>query len=283
MKSETKKRNRTVRKAPEAGDTADRGTAPRGGRVVGLGGKRRNGSVARLSKEVRDKLNVMLDDGVPYAEIVKSLGEDGKGLSAWNLTRWKDGGHQDWLAERAFVEQLRMRQETPRELVKDFDATEVNHAALQLGTLHIFEAMRELREGSLKEKLGGDCEAFARLVNALARVSRETIQLQKYREACACAKARTTLPQLDIDRKLDERENRVIVRKVDEVFGLEPISDPPGDELSESGPLIEELPEAGGSGDERAEPSACPGGSTPAAVDSAVFPSEEEGSDLAVA
>jgi hypothetical protein len=105
-------------------------------------------------------------------------------------------------------------------LVKDFDATEVNHAALQLGTLHIFEALRELGPGPLNKKLGGDCAAFARLVNALARASRETMQLQKYREACA--KARAALRELDPKRKLDESETRAIVRKVDEILGLGP-------------------------------------------------------------
>ena len=188
--------------------------------TVGARGNRRNGNVARLNKEVRDRINVMIEDGVSYPEIIERLGEDGKGISVSNLSRWKDGGYADWLAEQAFVERLRARQETSRELVKDFDATEVNHAALQLETLHIFEALRELGPGSLNEKLGGDCAAFARLVNALARASRETMQLQKYREACA--RARAALRELDPNRKLDESETRAIVRKVDEILGLAP-------------------------------------------------------------
>jgi hypothetical protein len=185
----------------------------------GLGSYKRNGNVARLTKEVRDRINVMIEDGFAYHEIIEKLGEEGEGLDISNLSRWKDGGYADWLAERAFVERLRARQETSRELVKDFDATEVNHAALQLGTLHIFEALRELGPGSLNEKLGGDCAAFARLVNALARASRETMQLQRYREACA--QARAALRELDPKRKLDESETRAIVRKVDEILGLD--------------------------------------------------------------
>lgn len=193
------------------------------GRIEGLGvsgeGKsRRNGNVARLAKGVRDKINEMIEDGVTYREIITRLGEEGDGLIESNLTRWKEGGYQDWLAERAFMERIRARQETPRELVRDFDATEVNHAALQLGTLHIFEALREIGPGSLNEKLGGDCGAFARLINALARASRETMQLQRYREACA--KARAALRELDPNRKLDESETRAIVRQVDELLGL---------------------------------------------------------------
>ncbi len=51
--------------------------------------RRRNGNVARLPKAVRDRINRMIEDGVPYAEIIESLGEEGKGLDKWNLTRWK--------------------------------------------------------------------------------------------------------------------------------------------------------------------------------------------------
>jgi hypothetical protein len=218
MKTETEERNEAVNGCEQAGREA----GPDAAETVstsGASGNRRNGNVARLNKEVRDRINVMIEDGVSYPEIIERLGEDGKGISVSNLSRWKEGGYADWLTERAFVERLRARQEASRELVKDFDATEVNHAALQLGTLHIFEALRELGPGSLNEKLGGDCAAFARLVNALARASRETMQLQKYREACA--KARVALRELDPKRKLDESETRAIVRKVDEILGLD--------------------------------------------------------------
>jgi hypothetical protein len=183
------------------------------------GAFRRNGNVARLPKAVRDRVNLMILDGVPYGEIIEQLGEDGVGLDISNLSRWKDGGHQDWLVEQTFLELTRARRETPGELVRDFDATEVNHAALQLGTLHIFDALRVLEPGSLNKRLGGDCAAFARLINALARASRETMQLQKYRETCA--RARAALEELkDPNRKLNESETRAIVRRVDEILGL---------------------------------------------------------------
>jgi hypothetical protein len=180
---------------------------------------RRNGNVARLPKAVRDRINMMIEDGVPYVEIIERLGEDGNGLDKSNLSRWKNGGHQDWLVEQAFIRRTRARQETPQELVRDFDATEVNAAALQLGALHIFEALRDVGPGSLNQKLGGDCAAFARLLNALARASRETMVLQRYREACAQAKA--ALKGLkDPKRKLTDAERRAIVLEVDEILGL---------------------------------------------------------------
>lgn len=180
---------------------------------------RRNGNVARLAKEVRDRINVMIRDGVPYREIIEGLGKDGQELCISSLSRWKDGGYQDWLVEQAFIERIRARQETPGELVRGRDTTEVNQAALQLGTLHIFEALRDLGPGSLNDKLGGDCAAFARLLSALARASRESMELHKYREACA--RARTALqPMKDPKRKLTDSERRAIVLEVDNILGV---------------------------------------------------------------
>lgn len=181
---------------------------------------RSNGNVARLPKSIREKINQMIQDGVSYPDIIETLGEHAEDISAVNLSRWKNGGYQDWLTEQQFIERLRARQETPSELVRDFDATEVNHAALQLGTLQIFEALRDLGPGSLDEKLGGDAASFARLLNALARASRETMQLQKYRQACAEARAALE-PMKDPKRKLSDDERHAIVQHVDEILGLD--------------------------------------------------------------
>jgi len=208
----------------EGGSTNDEKAGAEGKGEEELGSNRRNGNVARLPKEVRDRINVMIRDGVTYRQIIERLGEDGKGLDRSNMSRWKDGGYEDWLLEQAFIARTRARQETPGELVKDFDATEVNHAALQLGTLHIFDALRDMGPGSLNKKLGGDCAAFARLINALARSSRETMLLQKYREACA--RARAALTQLkDPNRKFNESETRAIVREVDNILGLQSVDE----------------------------------------------------------
>jgi len=231
----------------------------------------------------------MIQDGVTYPAIIQRLGEEGKGLNVMNLSRWKDTGYQDWLLEQAFIARTRARQETPGELVRDFDATEVNHAALQLATLHIFETLRALapapgshsdslssdavgqadeagasknqkskidnasdgepaqienqkskinnhRRSLLDLKLGGDSAAFVRLINALARASRETMLLQKYRTACA--QARAALSELkDPKRKLTESERRAIVLQVDDILGLgSPEDEAPADHLPESQP-----------------------------------------------
>jgi hypothetical protein len=195
-------------------------------------GVSKTGKVARLPKTLRDQINQMLRDGLSYPAIIKKLQPPNTPshqhstsqflpypILEKNLSHWQQGGHQDWLKEQAWIEKTRARQETALDLMGDFDATQVNHAALQLGTLHIFEALRDLGPGSLDKRLGGDSGAFARLLNALSRSSRETLQLQKYRDACV--RARAELQNLrDPKRPLTEEENRAIVLKVDDILGL---------------------------------------------------------------
>ncbi|HWX21140.1 MAG TPA: hypothetical protein VN578_14670 [Candidatus Binatia bacterium] len=201
---------------------------------------RGNGKVSRLPKSIRDQINQWMLDGVSYPDIIERLGEHGKDLKPDNLSQWKKRGHQDWLLEQAWLAQTRARQEPGVALSADFDATQLNHAALQLGTLHMFEALRDLnsphpayrsdsnvegggngqdqgepepvpvpspwgegqgegngsaltptasapqvpppnqkskiknQKSALDLRLGGDSSAFVRLMNALARASRET-------------------------------------------------------------------------------------------------------------
>jgi hypothetical protein len=187
---------------------------------------RGNGFVARLPKALRDQLNQMMLDAVPYAVIIERLGDPASHLKPHHLTEWKKRGHQDWLLHQDWLADRRIRQESAAEMLDDCDSNKVNQGALQLGTLYIYDALRDLRAGGLESKLGGDSAAFARLLNALSRASRETLQLQKYRDVCD--RARAALNELkDPKRKLNESETRAIVLKVDDILGLG--SDYPGD------------------------------------------------------
>src|SRR5580765_2494123 len=92
----------------------------------------RNGKIARLPREIRDELNRRLQDGEPGIRLVewlnglpdtqRVLASDfgAREINEQNLSEWKQGGHQDWLA----------RQETlacARELAGD--ASELSEAA----------------------------------------------------------------------------------------------------------------------------------------------------------
>jgi len=208
---------------------------------------------------MRDQLNQMMLDGVSYPEIIKRLGDPASHLKPDHLSEWKKRGHKDWLVQQDWLAERRARRESAADLIQDCDATQVNQGALHLGTLYIFDALRDLRAGSLDDKLGGDSAAFARLLNALSRASRETLQLQKYREACA--KARAALqPLRDPKRKLTENENRSLVLMVANILGL-PSQDDPSPNPS-SDPSSEALAKEEASSKDQAPPPESPPAAT---------------------
>src|SRR5690349_23527611 len=64
--------------------------------------RRRNGKIVRLPVATRERINVMLDDGVRYRDIIKALAQPGGPalpypISEMNLSNWRRGGHQEWL------------------------------------------------------------------------------------------------------------------------------------------------------------------------------------------
>src|ERR1041384_1812370 len=69
----------------------------------------RNGKVARLPEATRERINVMLDDGVRYRDIIKALAQPGGPalpypISEMNLSNWRRGGHQEWLRRQQQLE-----------------------------------------------------------------------------------------------------------------------------------------------------------------------------------
>src|SRR5439155_20655248 len=67
--------------------------------------RRSRSKIAQLPKVLRDRVNTMLDDGLPYKLIIEKLEHSTAPplpypISEMTLSRWKDGGHQRHLAEQ---------------------------------------------------------------------------------------------------------------------------------------------------------------------------------------
>jgi hypothetical protein len=64
--------------------------------------RRRVGKIAALPHHLREQINLMLLDNLPYATIIQRLGDAGQHLNKDNLSRWRKAEHQDWLAEQTW-------------------------------------------------------------------------------------------------------------------------------------------------------------------------------------
>jgi hypothetical protein len=133
--------------------------------------ERRTGKVARLSKEARDRVNVMILDGVPYREIIERLGPEGAGLNEQNLTNWKQGGYQDWLADQERNQALVLRRDSALSLLEKKAGATVQDAGRTIAAAQLYELLLCFDPGELAQAVRRKPELYFRLVAALARLS----------------------------------------------------------------------------------------------------------------
>src|SRR5882672_8393379 len=69
---------------------------------------RRNGKVARLPSALREQINHMLDDGVPYKAIIED-----------NISNWRLGGHQDYLNTLQINDRARTQTEAAADVLRE--------------------------------------------------------------------------------------------------------------------------------------------------------------------
>jgi hypothetical protein len=179
---------------------------------------RGRGKVARLPKAIRDQLNNMILDGVPYPEIIERLGEQAKHLKPDHIHQWKKHGYQNWLVEREWLELISSKAEFSADILAAPDSSGLHEAGLRIAASQMFDQlMRFTAVSPESSEAAGQPEIFARLVNALSRLTREALNFQKYRDASAKAAA-IQLKQADPDRDLADSEFDLLVNRMDKVF-----------------------------------------------------------------
>lgn len=181
--------------------------------------RRAQSKIGRLTKATRDKLNSLIRDGVPFADIPPILGDPAKGITARDLSRWHRGPHyQRWVLEQDWLQNLRADQESAFDLLNGFDSPKFSQAALQLAVTRLFLALRHIDSGDLNQHLGGNAQVFARLVHALARACREATLVQKFAETSAAQVTAAQLQPKDPGRELSDNEFDLLVDQMDQVF-----------------------------------------------------------------
>jgi len=190
---------------------------------------RRTGKIARLSKEWRDVVNLMLQDGATYQQIIDKLGDHGKDLTDQNLTNWKEGGYQDWCNEQDRINTIRARASASLDMIRalkkegDVHITEANELML---ASQINEVLSEFDPTLLKALMAEKPEKFLQLAFAVTaqsgeRTKREKLELelQKYKDKVAAA-SKELQKLRDPKSDVNPEERSAILDKVDEILGL---------------------------------------------------------------
>src|SRR6266850_2138848 len=227
-----------------------RKTTPPSGRTPSSNGHRkplpddqrhRRGSVARLPKQLRDQINNLLRDGLPYRVILEKLRATCPNplldaVKELHISRWRSrGGYREWLDQQEWRETMRAKQEDTLELLNGAETSKLHEVSLQLGAMCTIELLKRFEASAFSANLQDLPPGCLRLLAVLPRISREALRYQKYRDACAQARVELA-PLRDPKRKLTDDERRAIVRNVDEILGLAS----PAPDSSDDGPTSNE-------------------------------------------
>src|SRR5512138_3401294 len=85
---------------------------------------------------------------------------------------------------------MRIRREFALDVVKANEGSQIHKAALQVAATQIYELLSDFEVETLKDKLSGDPENYARIVNAIAKLSDSGLKYEKYKAEVAAVKAR---------------------------------------------------------------------------------------------
>jgi hypothetical protein len=150
----------------------------------------RTGKIARLPKEWRDVINLMLRDGAPYDLIREKLAKVLSPLNDQNIQAWREGGYLDWTQEQSRLDDMRAKREFALQVVKENEGSQIHEAGLQIAATQIYELLSDFDVETLKEKLAGSPEDFARVVNAMAKLSDSGLKYNRYHAEVQAAKSR---------------------------------------------------------------------------------------------
>lgn len=157
----------------------------------------RTGKIARLPKTLRDAVNLALLDGASASRVIQII-TDAKAHGATNgdgteieipndqnITNWRDGGYADWLKENQRLDDMRAKREFALRIVSENEGGKIHEAGLNLAASQIFELLQDFDVSAMKDKLAENPEEFSKIVSALARISKEALGFEKYRELVA--------------------------------------------------------------------------------------------------
>jgi hypothetical protein len=145
---------------------------------------RRNGKVARLPLAVREQINRMLDDGVPYKTIIEKLGPIGRGLTVHNISNWRLGGYHDHLNAQAITDRARMQTEAAIDIVREtghVDVQQLQQVCRETALLKYLDTILHHGERIARHSLEKNPAKLITLINALCNMSNTSIALEKRR------------------------------------------------------------------------------------------------------
>jgi uncharacterized protein DUF3486 len=140
--------------------------------------RRRNGKIARLPEQLRDAVNAILRDATPYDVIIAKLREHGIKVGRSNITRWKNGGYQDYRQERLWLKEMQANLDFILDHLRNSEPDQIPEAAVQLSSIRLFQFLRDFSQAAGNGGPNANSTDFIRAANAACRLSQTTLALK---------------------------------------------------------------------------------------------------------
>jgi len=216
----------------------------------------RTGKVARLPVDVRETVNRMLESGVRFNDIIKHLDQLGyPGIHDYNISRWKTGGYQDWLAFKERLACAKVRADSARDLIRDLNnSDDLCQGNEILMATQLYEALLAPPPPPGTPEFDKHAKTLLTLSRALVtqmseRTRRDRIAFEKQRhhDKMQLSEKETIQKesrQRDLKEPLSHEETVSIVHKVDQLFGIkiEPETEPETGNGKPESPLGPDIP-----------------------------------------
>ena len=161
----------------------------------------RRGTVARLPKILRDRINQMLDDGLTYAQVIHELGNDVTGLNPEHIRRWKSGGYKDYLREQRLIQQCLARTDRVLDLLRQPGHIHAFQATQQIATAQICQTLAEVGPDILRESLAANPLNYFRMLNSFSRLANGALKCERLLDEQAQAAASAQPQPADAPKK----------------------------------------------------------------------------------
>jgi hypothetical protein len=178
--------------------------------------KTQDSKIAVLPRDVRERINRMMLEGKSpeaiLAGVRTSSSADSPGpsdpsdrselagaagsahvqladLTDEDIIAWQKKGHQDWLEERKQLAELEHIRDLARAVLASGDGAVIQEASLQIVAARLYELLNWFNPKTFKKKAHQNLADYARLVNALIKLSDSGLKYERYRAQVAEHKA----------------------------------------------------------------------------------------------
>lgn len=169
-------------------------------------------SIARMPRELRDKISQALADGCTWRKVAKIAAEAGYvGVNAQNVTNYRKGGHLDWLRREERLETIRRESDVTAQIVKFY--AENGGSPAEAGVLAAAEIMTKalsgMDAGTLQLLMADDPSQFLKITGNLVTIAKFLGEKKSNVES--------STPETAAPQELSKTEKS---QKIKEIFGI---------------------------------------------------------------